>query len=213
MATTIRGDLASQLGMKYLTVRCVGTTPLLVHNVRMADPLDPFTRRLKEVTSKRTKTDADHRDMAEIEWEGSLYYNEELGPYHPAEWVWKSLIGAGGLVKKGASIRRGLLIDPSNRLTAIEYDGPRDAETLRTLPEYRYTALVNGNPSSSKPTRTPRTRPQFAEWTTETRFLFNDSQVNEDDVRACAEMAGAVMGLGDGRSIGFGRYLAEVTVS
>jgi hypothetical protein len=204
-------DISQALGMAYLTVRMTGTTPLLQSNVRMANPLDPMVKAKREISGKTKKTDADHERMAEIEWEGALYIDDELGPYVPAEWVWRSVQGGARLSRGGKSVERGLLIDPTNRLIPIEYDGPRDLEGLRADPDFRHYAMVNANPSSAKITRTVRCRPKFDEWAVEARFLFNDTQLNEADVRAWAEAAGAMIGMGDGRSIGFGRYTVEVS--
>lgn len=197
--------------MQRISVSMVGTTPLVMHNVRMANPLDPFTRRLAEFTSKRRKTIDDHEQIAAIEWEGSLYHSEDIGPYVPAEWIWKSLIVGGRQVRLGASIERGLLIDPKDRLVELRYDGPRDIDGLRADPRFRWTTSVNANPSSATTTRTMRTRPIFEEWSIECSFLFNEGQADVDRVQHAAELAGSMIGLGDGRRIGYGRYVAEVS--
>jgi hypothetical protein len=211
LATKTAPDISSALGMGHLTVRLVGTTPLLQSNVRMANPLDPMVKAKSEITRKAKKTDADHERIAEIEWEGGLYIDDEVGPYMPAEWIWRSLIAGARLSRLGKSIERGVLIDPQNRIVPIQYDGPRDLEGLRADHDFRHLSMVNANPSSAKVSRTLRCRPKFDDWTVETTFLFNDAQANPADVQAVAEAAGAMIGVGDGRSIGFGRYVAEVS--
>jgi hypothetical protein len=55
-----------------ITLRLVGVGPMLMHSSRLADPLDPQSKALSKVTSKRHKTDADHHRIAELEWFGSL---------------------------------------------------------------------------------------------------------------------------------------------
>src|SRR6202000_1931549 len=51
----------------------VGTTELLMHNVRLANPDDPFAKAISRISSKRKKTEEDRREMAHLEWMGSLY--------------------------------------------------------------------------------------------------------------------------------------------
>jgi hypothetical protein len=38
-----------------LRMTCTGTRPLLMHNVRLASPLDPYAKRLKALNSKKVK--------------------------------------------------------------------------------------------------------------------------------------------------------------
>ena len=206
--TAPRGDLAKMLGLEFIEVHMEGTTPLLQHNVRMANPLDPMTRRLKEITSKRVKQLADYEAMADIEWEGGLYHDAELGPFVPAESMWRCLIEGGRLRKLGKQIERGLLIDPTNRLVPIEYDGPRDIDSLRVDPAYRHVAMVGVQRA-----RTVRTRPQFVEWATRARFMWSPAQIDLDRLLESATSAGALIGLGDGRTLGFGRFTVEVRPS
>lgn len=203
---------AASLGMSRLVVRVMGTTPLLMRNPRLADPLDPMTRRIKEITGKTRKTIADHEALARLEWEGSLYIDEPHGPYVPAEWIWRSLTEGGRTVRLGKSIERGLLIDHRDRLVPVVYEGPRDIAGLWADPGFRLTRSVNANPSSSKVSRTPRCRPMFQVWSLEVGFLFNVSQADEDKVQHAAELAGQMIGMGDGRSIGYGRFVANVEV-
>lgn len=57
-----------------LTIK--GTSPLIMHNGRLADPLDPFSKEMKRLSGKRKKTDEDMAVMAVMEWCGGLYHSE-----------------------------------------------------------------------------------------------------------------------------------------
>ena len=48
-----------------------GVEPLLMHSDRLSDPLDPHAMALREVSSKRKKTDDDHREMARLSGAGA----------------------------------------------------------------------------------------------------------------------------------------------
>ncbi|MEH2482278.1 hypothetical protein V1282_005635 [Nitrobacteraceae bacterium AZCC 2146] len=51
---------------------------------RLADPLDPVSRDLAQITGKRMKTAADHFEIARIEWHGGLWLKNG-SPCIPAE--------------------------------------------------------------------------------------------------------------------------------
>ena len=51
--------------VKVLSFHIQGTVPTLMHNGRLADPLDEKSILLKEITGKRKKTEADQMEMPE----------------------------------------------------------------------------------------------------------------------------------------------------
>jgi hypothetical protein len=64
-------------------VEIEGITPLLIHNGRTANPLDELTKKFQVLTYKRKKTDEDHEKILDIQWQASLYWNDEIGLYMP----------------------------------------------------------------------------------------------------------------------------------
>src|SRR5688572_14283009 len=48
-------------------------SPLLMHNGSLGDPLYFWTKKIKEITAKQKKTDADHEEIGRLEWRGGLY--------------------------------------------------------------------------------------------------------------------------------------------
>ena len=56
-----------------LTFRIIGASPLLHHNGQLADPLNPHAKAMARVSSKRKKTEADHAELSDLEFMGSLY--------------------------------------------------------------------------------------------------------------------------------------------
>lgn len=200
-----------QTAIETITLTLTGTTPLVMHHPRLADPLDPATKALKEITGKARKTEADHLRMAELEWHASLYHDADLGPYVPAEWVWRTISKGGTQFRKGSALQRGLLIQPADRLIALEYAGPRDPASLFATPEHVLRSAVNANPSSSTVSKTMRTRPVFEQWACTAHLLWIPTAVDLDDITRAAEFAGWAIGIGDGRGIGYGRFQVEVT--
>ena len=45
-----------------------GASPLLMHNGALADPLNFWAKKMKEITAKQKKTDADHEEIGRLEW-------------------------------------------------------------------------------------------------------------------------------------------------
>ena len=81
-------------------ITITGTAPLLMHNGRLANPLDPSTQALKSLTSKRKKTDDDLFDIARAEFLGGLYIDPDVGPYVPGENVSTNVPSTGGFASE-----------------------------------------------------------------------------------------------------------------
>lgn len=184
------------------TLRLEGSSPLLMHNAQLADPLNPFTQRLAEMTKKRAKTLDDHAEIAQREWDGSLYYDPDAGPFIPGANINRSLLDAARMRKLGKSIERGLLI--TTDVNALEYDGPRALEALRADVNHRHMASVKVGMS-----RTMRCRPVFRTWSVECSGWLDEEMLNPSDFRIVTEQAGRYIGLGDWRPR-FGRFSANL---
>lgn len=188
-----------------VVIRLEGSTPLLMHNERMADPLDPHARALAEISKKTRKTIAEHERMARVEWEGAIYHdpdqpgevNGSLGPYVPARQVWKMVALAGTQRKIGTTIERSLTI--VEQRFPVRFSGPRDLDGLWDDGYWDRSTIVVAK------RRVPRTRPKFVDWSIVAPFFVIRSELDFDDLEWAAERGGALFGVGDGRRIGFGR--------
>lgn len=188
--------------MHRFRVSISGTTPLLMHSSRLADPLDPVTKALKRVSGKRIKTDEDHAEMARIEHAGSLYLDADLGPYVPGENIARCLVEAARITKSGKKIEQGVVIDTDTN--ALVYRGPRDADGLWADENYRHRASVKVGQ-----VRVMRTRPQFRDWSVYADGIYDPAVINLADLSEIADTAGARIGLGDWRPR-FGRFTATI---
>ena len=175
-----------------------GQAPLLMHNARLSDPLDPIAREMKKISGKRTKTDSDHEELARLEFLGGIYYNEESGVYVPGANLWATLIGGGKITKQGTAVQRGLIVS-DNALTLI-YNGPSTPEELYAHGEFtsRLSVKVGQN-------RVMRTRPMFEDWRLNAEIQVDETVLNLDSVVELARNAGEMVGLGDYRP-SYGRF-------
>lgn len=187
-----------------LRLTAKGTRPLLQHNVRLASPLNPYAKQLKSLNGKRNKTDEDRLAIARVEFEGSLYWDAEVGPYVPGPNLLASLVEGARLTKAGKRVERGVNVD--DLVMPLVYRGPRDVEGLWGGGESDFvdlrTVVVMRN-------KIDRCRPIFREWTFEADILLDESVMDPDEFVEVARNAGAMAGIGDYRRM-YGRFSTEV---
>ncbi len=183
---------------KILTFELTGTAPLLMHNGQLADPLNSFTKALKDVTKKRKKSDDDLTEISRLEWRGSLYYDAQLGPVIPSEIIDSVLVEGAKKSKQGKAFKSAVFcVEGPYKL---EYEGPRDEAGLWKDPSFRSVLGVRVGQS-----RVMRCRPRFAKWKLTIKVLLLPGDVNVSDVTDAIENAGIFVGLCDFRPR-FGRF-------
>lgn len=189
--------------MKKFRLTLQGTTPLLMHNARLADPLDEFAKDLRRISSKRNKTEDDHLAMSKLEYFGGLYLDSDAGPFIPGPNIAKCLYEGATMNRLGTKVQRGVQI--ITEVNPLSYVGPRTAAELWESQNFydRASVVVGQN-------RIQRTRPMFREWKTEAEGWLDESQLDLDQLSQIAENAGTFFGLGDARRLGKGRFIAKV---
>jgi hypothetical protein len=179
--------------------RLVGTCPLLMHNGQLADPLNEWAKEIRAITTKRTKTDADHEEIGRLEWMGSLYLLSGA-PCVPREVQKATLLRAGMSLKKGPKVKAGIVCEAHAPLL---YDGPTDPTALWA--DGRFT---DRRPKAQNRVRIMRTRPSFFPWAIDLLLAFNDEQLNPKEVDAIVTIAGTTIGFGDERPE-YGRFTVK----
>lgn len=187
--------------MKF-TIVITGTEGLLMHNARLSNPLDPATKELKRLTGKRTKTEEDHEAVAHAEFAGSLYLDDVIGPYVPADNIFRCLWDAAKKTKRGVKVKEGLII--TSLVNPLAYEGPRDPDKLWDDVNFRHFASVKVGMQ-----RVMRCRPFFRTWRTEAEGYIDTAILELDELRQIADTAGQLIGLGDWRPK-YGRFTATV---
>lgn len=145
---------------------------------------------MKQISSKRVKTDADHEEMARVEFFAGLYMGEH-GPIIPAPNIDSMIIGAAKKSKSGLAAKSGVFC-PEHAV--MEYEGPRTADDLWVDERFRHSAIVKVGTA-----RVVRTRPVFNEWKAVVKVSIEDSIVNLSSIDDWLTIAGTVVGLGDWR--------------
>lgn len=189
---------------KTIRVRLNGRSPLVMHNNRCVNPRDPLKKAISAITAKgKRKTEADLDELERLEFVAGLYYDEQMGPYIPSQNIRKMLIEGARKVKLGKQFESGVFITDD---VPVQYDGPRDFEEMWKLRDKFAWTTVVGNQKAS----ILRTRPRFKQWFVEFSVILEDSLVSVDDLKTALKHAEIAVGLCDGRSVGCGRFDAEV---
>lgn len=175
--------------------------PLLMHNERLADPLNEYALAIGKLSKQRNKTEAIHLEIARLEFVGGMYYDEKDGPVMPVWNIVRCIQNAGKQHKLGASVLRGVI--PATVTTPVLYEGPRTIEEMWEAGTFALRKSVGIGSS-----RTMRTRPAFTDWQINAEIEVDLTQLNPEKVNQLVEEAGRYQGLGDNRPV-FGRFLGR----
>lgn len=178
-----------------------GGAPLVMHNERLADPLDETVRAIAAISKKRNKTEADHMEIARLEFGGGLYTNGN-GPCLPAWNILRCLQDGAKRHKRGADVLRGVypIIDHAD----VQYDGPRDTEEL-----WHDGAFALRKTVGIQRSRTMRTRPIFTDWQAELTVEVDATVFDVDTLKVCWADAGRYAGIGEMRPV-YGRFVGSL---
>src|SRR3990167_9257367 len=178
--------------MYQMAFKLTGGQPLLMHNGRLADPLDPYTIALKRATDVKKKTEAQHREVGRLEFIGGLYLNEDGAPIIPAENIEAMVKEAGRRKKLGKECERAVFCESNALLTGGNWPKGEDA-----LWEWQDHALAFRKTAGMRGGTIVRTRPMFKPWTLVVSLLLDTNMLNPDTLKDLMVIAGREIGLGD----------------
>ena len=202
--------------MEQIKFKLSGNTALLMHNNRLANPLDKYSQEISKKSGKRKKTIEDIWELARIEWEGGLYfYDGEIKL--PMRVINKCFERGATKQKNGMLWKTGCLIEED--YFPLSYTGKKiRVDEVDEVPnpmldkffnkDNYFQAMVKVGTSSIL-----RTRPLFSGWSCEVTVLFDNSVMNKESLIQAAKDAGRLVGLCDWRPEKggqFGRFGVEV---
>ena len=190
------------MALKTVKMQLTGLAPIIFHNNQLANPLNDYTRALKKLTGKWQKTEADHLEIARLEWEGGLYL-QDGAVVMPAVNIWACLIEGGKKSKRGIKIKSGTNIQED--FCPLAYKGPKitarpgnDKLPREDLNQFfaphNYQTIVKVNRLA-----TLRTRPIFHDWSLGFVIYFDNTVLEAEEILLVAQDAGRLVGLGDWR--------------
>lgn len=179
--------------MKRLQINWRGTTPLIMNSCAGVNPLHPIQIEIKKITSKKTKTEEDLINLANLEWLIRLYWDEQNNrPYIPAENIEATIINGAKFVKKGKDIERYFRV--LDLKPALDYRATFTKEQLQADLKYRDTRPMNVQRS-----KVLRTRPRFDIWETKFTAMYDEEKIDLQTIVTALEYAGKYVGTCDSR--------------
>lgn len=184
--------------MEQLKLKIVGTTPLMMHSDRLANPLLPESKKHKELTAKRKKTDADHIEIARSEFIAGCYWSAKDGFYIPGQNFDGTFITAAKMQKLGTHWKRGALVIEDK--VKLLHEGPGTPEKLWESPQHVDCRGVKVGTS-----KVMRYRPIFLQWAAQLTVAINTDVLNLNEAKKAISDAGALIGVCEYRPR-FGRF-------
>jgi hypothetical protein len=197
--------------MQEFKFKAIGTVPLLMHCNQAANPLNKYAKYLKPLTSKRNKTEEDHREIARVEWEAGLYLKDGVVAL-PAENLDRCLWDAAKRTKNGKKFKEGAMIGED--YFPLDYRGLKikvasngklpNPELDKFFEALNHQALVKVGTST-----TLRTRPIFQAWSFSFTVLIDENVLDGHIIKNIVKTAGSYIGLCEKRPR-LGRFEIEV---
>ncbi len=188
-----------------LTFNIVGAKTMLMHNGRLSNPLDYYTRQISLISKKRNKTDEDRAELASIEARGGLYETEDGYVGMPYENIWRSLYNAAKVFRLGEDLKKALI--SSDAVAPVLIGGKKVlCDKFFDLPGDRvlYRSVKIGQQ------RVMRARPQIDKgWKATASFTLLSDVLEPERLEPVVAYAGRLVGLGDWRPK-YGTFEAEM---
>lgn len=182
--------------LKRYSIHLKSLSPLVMNCDTLANPLHPTTKKLKELTSLKNKQDEHHLAIAKLQWNASLYYDEDIGVYLSSKMIIGCLRASARKEKKGLQMK-AVIIDciPGTPLLPYEGQSPDKLWTIVNKKEVQihvFTESVNVQRA-----KTMRTRPIFNNWEVKFELLLNTEILSEAELRRIIDRAGFEYGIGE----------------
>lgn len=188
--------------MVTIKVGIEGVADMMMHNRQLADPLNPWAKQMKALSSKRKKEEADHLEMQKVEFFGGLYYAPNIGVYVPADCLQAAIVEGAKQDKLGKAFLSAVFIEQD---APLQYEGPRTPEEMWEAGTYHDVRSVAVNMS-----RVNRCRPIFRKgWGVEFQInVLTGAGVEVSEVKRALEKAGLLKGLCEYRPR-YGRFAVK----
>jgi hypothetical protein len=187
--------------MELLKLKITGTSPLMMHSDRLANPLAAETKLHKELTGKRKKTDEDHLAIAKSEFIAGAYWDKKVGFFIPGQNLDATFLAGAKLQKLGTAWKRGALVQTDR--AKLMFDGPDSPEDLWA--DSRFVDCRGVKIGASK---LMRYRPVFMDWSAHLTVAFNPEVLDLNEIKKTISDAGSLIGTCEFRPR-FGRFEVE----
>lgn len=189
--------------MQSIKFRMKGVCPLMLNNPQTVNPMNEYSKELKALTSKRSKTDEDQNEIFHIKFLASCYLNNKGQYIIPSNMIAKSFEAGAKENKLGAKFQRSVFVKEDGLLKFSE-----NGCTPEELWENHSDKYVDIRPVGIMKSKIVTARMIVPEWEMQGELFFDESQLNKSEVWLAMVNAGSRYGIGTYRQC-YGRY--EIT--
>ena len=189
--------------MKRIKCEFHGISPIILHSCQCVNPLHPLSLEMKKITAIRKKTEEDIRKLSDLEWEGGLYWDDEVGVYIPAENIEATIREGAKARKKGKNIVKGFMCEDLK--VPLDIKEKLTKEQMREDMRFRDVRAMKVQQA-----RVMRTRPRFNTWNLTFEASYDENMLDFKDVVDAIEYSGQYVGLCDSRPK-YGKFVAKIT--
>lgn len=204
MATTSLTDVYTA------QVEITGTTGLVLDNIDSMDPDGKIAREIKKITDKSEMTEEDRYRKDRLSYSGSLYLDSERNLVLPWRCIKRALIS--GAYQIGSTSLAGKMdkgVESSATEFALNYTGP-EPDKMFDDEQFRLRLMVNKNPTGKK-AMVPSVRPILPKWDLTCKVNVFNGIIGWDKFTESIKATGLLIGVGNARKLGYGRFAANVT--
>jgi len=173
--------------------------------------MDKLTRELNALSKKGRglKDEEQLEQISRLEFFGGMYLNEEMRPSIPERSIFAVVRGGARKYKEGKTVEAGLIV--AKPFFPILYDGPQTWQELYDYEnEHGERPFVDVRMVGIQRNKVVRTRPCFlTPWAIEIEVEAIVEVLDPTKMLMYLETAGLQLGIGDGRSMGYGRFQAH----
>jgi|BogFormECP03_OM3_1039632.scaffolds.fasta_scaffold00001_45 hypothetical protein len=181
---------------KKYSVHIKGATPLIMNCDKACNPLHPLTKKIKEITCIRKKTDDHHIALARLKFEAALYYDKKLGVYMPSKCLQGCIKASAKKFRLGKQTKAVILDEPLG-YPLIPYKGQNVESLYSEVNEEGERTYVFVENLVVGMARVVQTRPIFHRWEVKFNLLLDTELLPEADLEMILETAGYEYGLCD----------------
>ena len=189
--------------MQSIKIKMTGICPLMLNNPQTVNPMNEYSKALKELTSKRSKTDDDQNEIYHLKFLASCYYNSHGEYIIPANMLFKAFEAGAKENKLGAKFQRSVFVHNDGILKFAE-----NGCTPEELWQNHSEKYVDIRPVGIMKAKVVTARMIIPEWSLETEVFFDESQLDKSQVWTALNNAGARYGIGTYRQC-YGRFNIE----
>jgi hypothetical protein len=179
-----------------------GVTQHVQHCGQAANPMNHYAKAMKQITSRKKKTDEDLEELYRLKWMSALYTNKSGRVVIPGRVIEGAYVEAARRTKNGKNAQAGLWSPAQPDDWELGFPGKeRSVEEIMADEKHFLMSRVGVNGKTIM-----TARPCFPEWKLSYKIRYYKEVFNFREVYDFTQTLGDLIGLSDDRAIRGGRF-------